>query len=212
MRIHQLEVFCHVYEQRSVSGAGQVLRLSQPAVSMQVRQLEQELGIQLFERLGRQLVPTQAAHALYGYAAVIRGAFSEAQRMMAEFRDGQRGTIHLGASTTGVIYYLPALLRDFRRRYPDTVVTVEADLTERVRDGVVQYLFGDVGEGGRGGRRDGTTAQGDAPLAVHARRGFPAQQFREAGAGVPARQGGARARPVRDRCNYSVRRVRLPPE
>jgi len=137
VRMHQLDVFCRVYEQRSVSAAGQVLRLSQPAVSMQVRELEQELGLSLFDRVGRQLVPTEAGEALYGYAAGIRGGFAEAQTAMAEYRDGRRGAIRVGASTTGVIYYLPVLLHGFRGRYPQAQVTVEADLTEGVREAVL---------------------------------------------------------------------------
>lgn len=138
MRAHQLEIFCVVYEQRSMSGAGQVLRLGQPAVSMQVRDLERELGLPLFERVGRQLVPTEAGIVLYSHAARIRGAFAEAQRAMAEYREGQRGAVRIGASTTGVVYYLPLLLHGFRRQHPHAQVTLEADLTERVRDAVVE--------------------------------------------------------------------------
>jgi DNA-binding transcriptional LysR family regulator len=138
VRPHQLEVFCAVYEQRSVSGAGRVLRLGQPAVSMQVRELERELGLALFERAGRQLWPTEAGTALYGHARRIRAAFAEAERAMADHREGRQGSVRLGASTTGVVYYLPLLLQGFRRRHPDVRVTVEADLTERVREAVVE--------------------------------------------------------------------------
>lgn len=144
MRLHQLEVFCLVYEQRSISAAGQVLRLTQPAVSMQVRDLERELGLRLFERVGRQLVPTEAGVALYGHAAGIRVAFTEAETAMAEYRGGRRGTIRVGASTTGVVYYLPVLLYGFRQCYPKAQVTVEADLTERVREAVLHGRI-DVG-------------------------------------------------------------------
>ena len=144
VRTHQLDVFCLVYEQRGISAAGQVLRLSQPAVSMQVRELEQELGLDLFERVGRQLVPTPAAEALYEYAATIRDTFAEARVAMAAYREGRRGTVRVGASTTGVIYYLPVLLGGFHRQYPQAQVTVEADLTERVREAVLHGRL-DVG-------------------------------------------------------------------
>ena len=144
MRTHQLEVFSVVYEQRSISGAGQVLRLGQPAVSMQVRDLEHELGLPLFQRVGRQLVPTEAGTVLYTHAARIHGAFTEAERAMAEYRDGQRGAVRMGASTTGVVYYLPLLLHGFRHQHPQAQVTVEADLTERVREAVVEGRL-DVG-------------------------------------------------------------------
>ena len=138
MRTHQLEVFCVVYEQRSISGAGKVLRLGQPAVSMQVRDLEREFGLPLFERVGRQLLPTEAAVVLYGHATRILGAFTEAERALGEYRDGRRGSVRIGASTTGVVYYIPALLHGFRHHHPQAQVTVEADLTERVREAVVE--------------------------------------------------------------------------
>ncbi len=142
--MHQLEIFCVVCEQRSISAAGQVLRLSQPAVSMQVRDLEREIGLRLFERVGRQLVPTEAGRALYEHASGIRGAFAAAEAAMADYRDGRRGTIRIGASTTGVVYYLPVLLQGYRQRYPEACVTVEANLTEHVRESVVQGRL-DVG-------------------------------------------------------------------
>ena len=144
MRTHQLQVFVTVYEQRSISGAGKVLRLGQPAVSMQVRDLEREFGLSLFERMGRQLVPTEAATVLYGHATRILGGFTEAERALGEYRDGRRGSVRIGASTTGVVYYLPLLLNGFRRQHPQAQVTVEADLTERVRDAVVEGRL-DVG-------------------------------------------------------------------
>ena len=144
MRTHQLDVFCVVYEQRSISAAGQVLRLGQPAVSMQMRDLERELGLSLFDRVGRQLVPTEAASVLYSHATRIRTAFTEAERALGEYREGRRGAVRIGASTTGVVYYLPLLLRGFRRQHPQAHVTVEADLTERVREAVVEGRL-DVG-------------------------------------------------------------------
>ena len=144
MRTHQLEIFCTVYEQRGVTTAARLLRLSQPAVSTQVRALERELGVDLFERVGRQLLPTPAAEVLYAYARTIRDAFREAEEAMTEFRIGRRGTIRLGASTTGVIYYLPVLLGGFRARFPEVRVTVQADLTERVREAVLHGRL-DVG-------------------------------------------------------------------
>lgn len=144
MRLHQLDVFCVVYEQRGVSAAGRVLRLGQPAVSMQLRELERELGLPLFERAGRLLAPTEAGTALYGYAVGIRGGLAAAEAAMAAYRDGQRGTVRVGASATGVIYHLPALLRGFRERHPRAEVTVQADLTERVRQAVLDGRL-DVG-------------------------------------------------------------------
>ena len=137
MRLHQLDVFRQVYEQHSASAAAQLLRLSQPAVSMQVRDLERELGLRLFQRSGRQLVPTEAGDCLYRYAASVHGTLEEAVAAMAGFREGRLGTIRIGASTTGVIYYLSALLGDVRRVHPGIEIALTADITDRVREGVL---------------------------------------------------------------------------
>ncbi len=144
VRLHQLEVFALVCEQGSVSAAARLLRLSQPAVSMQVRELERDLGVALFSRSGRRMTPTEAGRALHGYAAQIRGTVAEAEAAMAEHRAGQRGAIRIGASATGVVYYLPALLHGFRASHPQVDLRVEADLTERIREGVLHGRI-DVG-------------------------------------------------------------------
>jgi len=126
VRLHQLDVFALVCEQGSVSAAARILRLSQPAVSMQVRELERDLGLALFSRAGRRMTPSEAGRALYAYAETIRGTVAEG------------GAIRIGASATGVVYYLPLLLRGFAAQHPQVEITVEADLTERIREGVLR--------------------------------------------------------------------------
>ena len=68
MDLHRLEVFCKVFEMRSFSRGGKECLLSQPTVSEHIRYLETFLEVQLFDRLGRQVVPTRAGEILYDYA------------------------------------------------------------------------------------------------------------------------------------------------
>ena len=68
MDLHRLEVFCKVYEMKSFSRGGNACLLSQPTVSEHIRYLETYLDVQLFDRLGRQVVPTRAGEILYDYA------------------------------------------------------------------------------------------------------------------------------------------------
>jgi len=68
MDFRRLEAFCKVYELKSFSRAGDSLFLSQPTISAHVASLEQDLGVRLFDRLGRLIMPTAAADVLYGYA------------------------------------------------------------------------------------------------------------------------------------------------
>lgn len=132
LRFNQLEVFCRVYEDGSVSAAAAGLLLSQPAASMQIRDLERELGTPLFERRGRRLVPTAAGEVFYAYASQLTAVREEAEEAIAALRAGRTGRVTLGASTTGVMYHLPPFLRAFVAEAPDVRVELQCENTDRV--------------------------------------------------------------------------------
>jgi len=132
VRFNQLAVFCRVYEDGSVSAAAAGMLLSQPAASMQIRELERELGTPLFERRGRRLLPTAAGEMFYAYAAQLTAVREEAEEAVAALREGRTGRVSLGASTTGVMYHLPPFLRAFAAQAPDVRVELQCENTDRV--------------------------------------------------------------------------------
>jgi len=132
MRFNQLAVFCRVYEDGSVSAAAASLLLSQPAASMQIRELQRELGTPLFERRGRRLVPTAAGELFYGYASQLTLVREEAEQAVTALREGRAGQVALGASTTGVMYHLPPFLRAFAAEAPEVRVDLQCETTDRV--------------------------------------------------------------------------------
>jgi len=118
LNLDQLESFAIVVELGSFSAAAARLNLTQPAISFQIRQLEQRLGVRLVERLGRRAQPTAAGLDLLPHITRIDAAVAGAVEATAAHTQGTAGRIRLGTGATACIYLLPALLSDLRQRFP----------------------------------------------------------------------------------------------
>lgn len=127
-----LEVFCCVYEQRSFHKAGEVLLLSQPTVSGHIKNLEQALDTKLFERLPRQIVPTQAAQILYRHGRTILNQREIALQEIKAFLDRVEGALTIAASTIPGEYLLPQLLVRFHDRFPGVEVEMKISDSQKV--------------------------------------------------------------------------------
>ncbi|MBF0474421.1 MAG: LysR family transcriptional regulator [Deltaproteobacteria bacterium] len=138
MDIHRLELFCKVYELGSFSKAAEEIRLSQPTVSGHIMSLEESLNQKLFDRLQREVVPTRAGELLYGYAKKILSIRTQALEAMEAYGGRISGRIRLGGSTIPGQYILPELLGRFKRKYPDTTISLIISGTKRVGDMVLQ--------------------------------------------------------------------------
>lgn len=141
MNLHQLDIFYAVAERRSVTAAAADLRLTQPAVSLQIRALERACGVVLFERGGPHLRLTQAGEALHRCAVSILHTRDEARRLMDELGAATKGKLVLGANTTGGMYLLPRLVRAFRGRYPETEIILQVDATERLYESALSNVL-----------------------------------------------------------------------
>jgi len=118
MTLRQLEVFLAIAHAHSYRRAAEGLHASQPALSQHVRELEAELGVRLFDRLSRGVVPTEAGRLLEERAKRVFATLSDVREVLGELQGLQRGSLLVGASTTPGIYVLPAVIGEFRRRYP----------------------------------------------------------------------------------------------
>jgi DNA-binding transcriptional LysR family regulator len=118
MTLRQLEVFLAIARVRSYRRAAEALHTSQPALSQHVRELERELGVRLFDRLSRGVALTEAGQLLEERAKRVFATLSDAREVLGELQGLQRGSLLVGASTTPGIYVLPAVIGEFRRRYP----------------------------------------------------------------------------------------------
>jgi DNA-binding transcriptional LysR family regulator len=132
MDFRKLEAFCKVYELKSFSKAGLELQLSQPTISAHVANLEEELGVPLFDRLGRTVLATQAGEVLYRGAKQV---FQQVGRINSEIgllRDMVVGDLLLGGSTIPANYILPSLLKTFLALYPSLRVHMTIGDTDSI--------------------------------------------------------------------------------
>ena len=118
LNLGQLATFRLVVQRGSFSAAADLLGLSQPAVSLQIRQLEQFLQARLIERTGRGIKATAAGLALLTHGERIEQAVDEAIRAVAAFSHDVSGTITLGMGATACIHLLPPLLQQLRQEHP----------------------------------------------------------------------------------------------
>jgi DNA-binding transcriptional LysR family regulator len=126
-----------VAELGSFSAAARRLNLTQPAVSLQIRQLETLCGLRLVERLGRAVLPTAAGRRMVVYAKRIAAEADRALDVMRIHRDGHVGSVHLGTGPTVLAFLLPQVLRNLRARHADLELVITTgttiDIGERSR-------------------------------------------------------------------------------
>src|SRR5262245_443800 len=138
MNLHHLRIFHTVAQRQSITGAAAELLLSQPAVSVQLKALERELGLSLFERGGPKLRLTQAGEVLYRAAVSILSAKDEAERAITELRGGTKGRLLLGGGTTGGMYVLPRILQAYKRLWPETEIVLQIGTTDQLLERLQQ--------------------------------------------------------------------------
>jgi DNA-binding transcriptional LysR family regulator len=145
----QLITFAAVAEHRNISRAALALHLSQPAVSGQLRQLQDEFGEPLYLRDGRGVRLTPAGEQLASYAARLRDTYRQAYAYRDALRGMEQGTLRIGASTTPASYLLPYLIAAFQRRHPDVTVHTDdgntADIVGALASFDIALVEGQVG-------------------------------------------------------------------
>ncbi len=130
MHLRHLVSFVAVAESLNFSRAAQELHVAQPAVSQQIRALETELGVDLFDRIGKRVSLTEAGRALLPYARQILGLVTAAENEVREREQLKRGKASLGAPPTVSTHVLPARLMQFRQTWPGLEVTLREAGTE----------------------------------------------------------------------------------
>ena len=126
--IRQLQVFIAVAKNLSYTRAARELGLTQPAVSMQIKQLEQSVGMPLFEQIGKKIYKTQAGEIVLNYAIKIQKHIATAQQEINQLKGIESGYLSIGVVST-VNYFAARLLASFSRKYPN--VNIKLDVTNR---------------------------------------------------------------------------------
>ncbi|HEC19234.1 MAG TPA: LysR family transcriptional regulator [Gammaproteobacteria bacterium] len=128
LTLRQLQVFEATARLLSFRKAAEALHLSQPAVSMQIKQLEENVGLPLFEKLGKQIYLTEAGREIYHYSRAIGQLLNEADEVIQGLKGAHRGRLTIAVASTAN-YFVPTLLGTFHARFPG--VTVTLDVTNR---------------------------------------------------------------------------------
>ena len=126
--LRQFRVFEAVADHLSFTQAAKTLHLSQPAVSMQVKAIEEQVGLPLFEQLGKQIYLTEAGHEIHHYSRAIRQLLDEAEDVINGLKGAHQGRLTISVASTAN-YFVPTLLGVFHERFPD--ITVSLDVTNR---------------------------------------------------------------------------------
>ena len=133
----QLETFATVARLRSFSRAAEQLHLTQPAVSIQIRQIAETIGLSLFEQNGREITLTAAGEEMLATVRELDDVWNRFESAIDDLKGFKRGKLRVALVTTAK-HFLPRMLGDFYRRYPD--IDIELEIANR--QGIVERLLG----------------------------------------------------------------------
>ncbi|MBZ5585825.1 MAG: LysR family transcriptional regulator, partial [Acidobacteriia bacterium] len=151
MELYSLQVFLTVATEKSFSRAAERLLRTQPAISLALQRLEQEIGEKLIDRSGKDLLLTDAGRAVLEYARRFQSLEQEMDNALAELRDNSAGRLTIGANESTSLYLLRHIER-YRELYPKIKVQVRRSLSSKIPNelldgnlelGVISYDPGD---------------------------------------------------------------------
>ena len=135
--LHQLKVFLSVAEHKNFSKAAVVLRMTQPSISIQIKKLEQDLGVRLFDRLRRNTHLTEEGQLLLTYAKRMLGWISSLESDLEDLRGIKVGNLVVGASRVPSSTTFPLAFALFKKQYPETNIVVKTALSRQVEQWVL---------------------------------------------------------------------------
>lgn len=168
LNLDQLQALVEVVELGSISAAAKRLNLTQPAVSLQIRELEQRLGMPLLRRAGRQATPTSAGRELADHARAIFETTRRALTVVRRHRDGSLGRVRIGAGNAALRYHLLPVLQRLRREHPAIELVVSTGNTPEIVERLDRNLI-DLGVTGLpvdGGRFETTHIRDMSLVAI----------------------------------------------
>jgi DNA-binding transcriptional LysR family regulator len=136
--LSQLEIFLSIADEKSFSRAAEKMLRTQPALSIAIKRLEEELGETLFDRSSKSGTMTEAGKILYSYAQKMINLRDEAKESISELRGMFRGRLTIGANESTSLYVLPSLLLEYRKRHPQIKIEVSRNVSEKIPLEVVE--------------------------------------------------------------------------
>lgn len=135
MEIRQLKAFLAIAEAKTFTAGARRVNVTQAAISMQIRQLEEEVGLQLFTRTPRRVILTEAGEYLLERARKILREHDSALAEIAEVAGAEMGRLRIGtASGTFAMHQLPGILQNLKHKYPNSTLTVASGTSQKLVD------------------------------------------------------------------------------
>ena len=132
MELDQVAAFLEVARQQSFSRAAEKLYRTQPAISAQIRSLEQEFGQKLFDRLGRRIFLTPSGEVLFEYGEKLLALHRETLQRVREAQGAVAGKLIVGANEATCLYVLPQVFAEFKRNYPQVGISVYRSFSHKI--------------------------------------------------------------------------------
>jgi DNA-binding transcriptional LysR family regulator len=148
INLNQLRSFFLVAREKSVTKAAKLLFITQPAVTMQIKSLEQDLEIRLFKKYGKSLQLTHAGEVLLGYAERVFEIVEEMEYVLRGHAEFKHGALSIGTTRSFAKYLMPEMLSRYQKRYPSVKVALNVGSSQEIADGVMAYKY-DLGIIGR---------------------------------------------------------------
>jgi DNA-binding transcriptional LysR family regulator len=137
----KLEVFLKVYETKSFSKASKILYLTQPTITLHIKDLEETLGVKLLDRNTRKVIPSKAGKIIYEYGKEIIKLLKEMERELELYRDEKKGMVEIGGSTIPGQYILPKIIKGFKEKYSEISIFLKVGDSREIVEKVIKGEF-----------------------------------------------------------------------
>jgi DNA-binding transcriptional LysR family regulator len=148
VNLNQLRAFFLAAREKSITKAAKALYITQPAVSIQIKSLEEALQLKLFRKCGKDLEITDAGKVLYGYAEKIFLTVGEMEHVLKGYADLTQGSLTMGTTRSFARHLMPALLSQFQEEFPGVKVYLEVGSSQEIADRLLEFKY-DLGIIGR---------------------------------------------------------------
>src|SRR5699024_5942293 len=133
MELRQLEYFMAVCKELHFTRAAEKLNIAQPTLSQQIKRLEDEVGIPLFDRIGKKIALTEAGKILLKHGQSVFFEIEQAEAALKDLNELQRGKLEIGSLLTCVNYLLPPAIKQFKQLYPNVKLSVHGLKTNDIK-------------------------------------------------------------------------------
>ena len=146
--LNQLRSFFLAAKEKNLTRAAEILCITQPAVSMQIKSLEQSLGLKLIKKCGKDFHLTEVGEVLYGYSEKIFKIVDEMEYNLKGYTDLTQGSLKLGTTHSFARHFMPNLIQSYQEQFPGVKVFLKEGNSQDILEGVLSFKY-DVGLIGR---------------------------------------------------------------